>query len=454
MAFECRRWTFAARLAIRGLICGCLSAVGVVLAIDGRPVLGGITWVIAALVAFDLVRVATAAERAMRDLVDQLGSGAEDLPARLPPVFRDLETSIARAIHTTRDRNISCSVQLEADAALLDTVPAALFVVAEDGVLERTNRAARSLTPSAPRRFAEYPAFHPEDAEALLASRPNSGRIVRLTDGRAAHASVALFNIPDGTQRRLIAVQVVSEALGAVETDAWHRLSRVLAHEMMNSLSPVISLAESLVSLAEHPGSDPDGTETAAAAATIARRAIHLMRFVERYRQLLAVPQPELSNVPLKAFSEDLAALVRAIDAGVKVRTVVDPPDLVAPIDRELIEQALLNLLKNAVEAVGGREHPTVTLRCHAEGGEVEFVVEDNGFGLPQLTDDLFLPFFTTKPNGAGIGLAIARQIAVAHNGSLLAAPREQGATFTLRLPTSDTANLTNGRFEDQQCEV
>ncbi|QNQ11095.1 sensor histidine kinase [Sphingomonas alpina] len=436
MAFELRRrWTFTAQLAVRGLIAGCLGAAGLTLIATGRPVLGIIAWVLAILAAIDLVRVAAIAERATRDLIDQLSSGADDLPAGLPPSFAHLEASIIRAIDARHDRETCLRARIDADLALLDTVSAAIFVTGDDGVIVQSNRAARALATSSPGRFADHPSLLPEDVRALLSGRPEAGRVIRLADGRAAHASVALFDLPDGTRRRLIALHIIAESLGAVEIDAWHRLSRVLAHEMMNSLSPVISLADSLVSLARDPDADPDRSQSAAAAATIARRAQHLMGFVERYRQLLAMPEPELAQVPLEEFAEDLAVLTRALDTRVSVRTIIEPPDLTARIDRELIEQALLNLLKNAVEACRECEQPVVILRCSADTGEVEMAVEDNGVGLPDTVEDLFLPFFTTKADGAGIGLAIARQIAVAHNGNLLARRRTKGCIFALRVP-------------------
>lgn len=438
MAFERRRWTYAAGLAVRGAVCGCLVAAGIALLFSGRPALAAICGASAVMVGLDLVRNAAAAERAMRDFVDQVACGSDDLPIGLPRAFGDLENSIGRALRSIHARTASERARQDGDAALLDTVPAALFVIDDGGALVRTNRAARSLALSDPRRFADHPAFCAGDVETLLTGGPVSGRIIRLTDGCVAHASVARFEIPGGSRRLLIAVQPVSEALGAVEVDAWHRLSRVLAHEMMNSLSPVISLADSLVVLAEQPDSDPDRAETAAAAATISRRATHLIRFVERYRQMLDLPQPEIAPVPAKDLVEDLAALTLALDRRVTVQATVTPSDLIISVDRELIEQAMLNLLKNAVEAARDTRCPTITLDCHAEGGEVELVVGDNGPGLPEPIDDLFLPFFTTKRDGAGLGLAIARQIAVAHDGKLVAVRRDAGAAFSLRIPAPD----------------
>ncbi|NIJ35447.1 nitrogen fixation/metabolism regulation signal transduction histidine kinase [Sphingopyxis panaciterrae] len=430
-----RHWPFAAGLAGLGLLAGCLAAGGGAFALSGRPALAVIAWTLALLVMVALVRAARRAERATCELVDQLASGAADSPAPLPSAFADLDASIARALAAMQAREARYGASTDADAALLDTVPAALFVTDADGRIVRSNRAARALSTTIPADFAHHPAFASSDSAALLASGPDAGHMLRLTDGRAAHASVALFDLANGAQRRLIAVQSVSAELGAVETDAWHRLSRVLAHEMMNSLSPVISLAESLVALAQNPAADPDRRETAAAAATIARRAQHLMGFVERYRQWLTIPEPQFAPVDLREFAGDLVTVTRKFSSSVEVRLVADTSDAIVTMDRELIGQALLNLLKNGVEAAQGTPGPLVILRYGIDAGIMAFVVEDNGPGLPGNAEDPFLPFYTTKAGGSGIGLAVARQIAIAHGGSLLARTIDRGARFSMCLP-------------------
>lgn len=331
-----------------------------------------------------LVRATRRAERAMRELIDQLASGIVDRPSRLPRAFTHLDAAIARAIDAMQAREARHSSEGDNHAALLDTVPAALFVTDADGRLVRDNRSARALVPVTSTRFADHPAFGPNDASELLASGPTAGRMLHPADGRAAHASITLFDLADGTRWRLIAVQLISEELGAVEADAWHRLSRVLAHEVMNSLSPVVSLAESMVALAQDPADSADRREIAAAAATIARRAQHLIGFVERYRQWLATPEPELVPVDLKELMDEMVELARHFDPRVDVSVTGTVPTASVEMDRELIEQALLNLLKNAVEAARAHPRPTVAVCCDMDRASIRLAIEDNGRGLPQ----------------------------------------------------------------------
>lgn len=432
-----RHWPFAAGLVIRGLLAGCLVAGSAALVASGRPVLGLIAGALALLTMIALVRATRRAERAMRELIDQLASGTGDRPSPLPPAFAELDAAIAHAVDAMQARETRHGFETDTHAALFDTVPAALFVADADGLLIRSNRAARALAPDLSMRFADHPAFVPEDAAALLASGPAAGRMLRLADGRAAHVSVTLFDLANGTRWRLIAVQSVSDELGAVEADAWHRLSRVLAHEMMNSLSPVVSLAESMVTLAQDPATEADRHEIAAAAATIAHRAQHLMGFVERYRQWLAMPEPEPVAVDLPEFIGEMVKLARRFDPQVDVRVTGPVPSVSTAIDRDLAEQALLNLLKNAVEAARAHPQPLVAVLCHLDSEALTLTVEDNGHGLPENAEDIFLPFYTTKSDGAGIGLAVARQIVLAHGGTLTAERMSEGTRFSMHLPAS-----------------
>ena len=172
----------------------------------------------------------------------------------------------------------------------------------------------------------------------------------------------------------------------------------------------------------------------------IARRSAGLMSFVERYRRLTDLPAPEPRPVRAGEVAAGLDALMAPAmaEAGVDYASVVSPSGLAFSADPELLEQALINLLKNALEAVRGRDGAAVRLGLRLEdSGETAIVVEDNGPGLPQGDPEtVFVPFFTTKAGGSGVGLTLARQIALAHGGQLtVAANAPRGAVFELSLP-------------------
>ena len=260
---------------------------------------------------------------------------------------------------------------------------------------------------------------------------------MRLADERRMLASAAGFRAPDGGQRRLISLQSLSSELSAVELKAWQDLVRVLAHEMMNSLTPIVSLAESLQTLVE-PTSGADA-QIAAAIEIIARRSSGLMGFVGRYRSLAELPEPVPEVLAAADLLAGLERLMRGVldEKAITFQRRVEPDDLELRADPELLEQALINLLKNAIEAVAGRGEPRIELSCHAEDGRVVLQVSDNGRGLPETDpEQVFTPFFTTKAGGSGVGLSLARQIAQAHGGALTARRNTPaGATFTLSLP-------------------
>jgi signal transduction histidine kinase len=230
---------------------------------------------------------------------------------------------------------------------------------------------------------------------------------------------------------------------------AWRDLAQVLAHEMMNSLTPICSLSDSVADRLRGTKADPTG-ELSAALEVISRRGAGLMSFVERYRKLSDLPPAILAPVPGAAFVARLEQLMAPLmhGAGVDYSAEVEPKDLSLDADPDLLEQAVINLLKNALDAVVGRPAPFVRLVLQAGDGQVWISVEDNGPGLAgNDAEAAFTPFFSRKAGGSGVGLTLARQIALAHGGRLDYAPRPGGgACFTLSLPTLDTAaRLVNG---------
>jgi C4-dicarboxylate-specific signal transduction histidine kinase len=280
-------------------------------------------------------------------------------------------------------------------------------------------------------------------AASLSQLTPGERRIVRLTGGQRVLASAAHFSA-GGSQLRVLSLQNVGSELDAIELQAWQDLLRVLAHEMMNSLTPIVSLAESsrpLLSTAAASAGPAVGQlrDVADAMDVIARRSSGLMRFVERYRTLAELPPPTLETLPVASFIHRIEQLMRPSleSQGVTYSSCVEPANLTLCADSGLLEQALINLLHNAMEACSASGDPAIELRCQLREGSCLISVSDNGTGLESgSVDHIFVPFFTTKPGGSGIGLSLARQIAHAHRGQLEAASNQpRGAVFTLSLP-------------------
>ncbi|MET1111798.1 MAG: ATP-binding protein [Allosphingosinicella sp.] len=322
--------------------------------------------------------------------------------------------------------------QLDRALAMLDSVTVALFALGPDGRIAFANRAARDLAGEVAR--LEDALGEPAVAE-ILALPVGGRRIVALCDGRSMLVWVGAVATPDGGPQRLVSVQAVVGELDAVQVGAWHAMTRVLAHEMMNALTPVASLAESLARMARGDSRPAVG----AAADTIARQSRHLIDFVERYRAIADLPAPAFAPLDLTTFLADLEALAGAQLSARGVAFSAAPPVAAAPLEADsgLLRQALLNLLRNAGEAVAGAGGGTVRFACAVESGELRFEVRDDGPGIPpDRIEEIFVPFYSTKAGGAGIGLALARQIALAHGGRLTAAPNDgRGMTFTLSVP-------------------
>jgi signal transduction histidine kinase len=234
-----------------------------------------------------------------------------------------------------------------------------------------------------------------------------------------------------GLPVQLLVLSNVSRALRDEERQAWQRLIRVLGHELNNSLAPIRSISQSLAALLDKPERPADWEDDVRQGLTVmGGRAEALLRFMDAYAKLARLPPPQRRPV-------DLAELVRRV-AGLETRLkveVADAPAVRVRADPDQIEQLLINLVRNAVDAsleTGGG----VRLDWRPKGPWVEVAVEDDGPGLPA-SANLFVPFFTTKPEGSGIGLVLSRQIAEAHGGTLVLEPRggAPGSRARLQLP-------------------
>lgn len=234
-----------------------------------------------------------------------------------------------------------------------------------------------------------------------------------------------------GQPHEMLVLADVSQPLREQERQAWRRLIRVIGHELNNSLAPIKSIAGSLNALLGHP-SPPDDwrDDMQRGLSIIGSRADALGRFTTAYAQLARLPAPNIQPISWPAFMQRVVALETRLAI-----QICESPDVTVPGDSDQLEQLLINIFRNAVDAARETGGGVRTRWTRSDDG-IEVSVEDDGPGL-QSTGNLFVPFFTTKPGGSGIGLALSRQIAEGHGGSLNLHNRTdgRGARATLMLP-------------------
>ena len=313
---------------------------------------------------------------------------------RLLYAYRETEKENER-LHT---RLAEAERQLQYLRQLTENVDTALFVCSTDGRIDWMNHTAKELASgtSLPKSILQAIANHAE-----------------VVDGCAL--STVLLRI-DGQRRLVVALKDVSMLMQRQEMEAWQQLIRVLTHEIMNSLTPIISISETLV----NPSPLGGGQEGAEAFAIINRRCHSLLDFVESYRQLTRIKSPELTTFPVSELFEHITGLYPQVKTQGEGQLTAD---------RSQLEQVLINLIRNAYES-GATEVGIIT----DNDGEIR--VKDNGSGMStDVVDHAFIPFFTTKPTGTGIGLSLCRQIILKHGGTITVDSREgKGTTFTIKL--------------------
>ncbi len=313
-----------------------------------------------------------------------------------------------------------------------------------DGNVELINNATKKLLGiNSLRNILELNSKNERLVKTLKEMRAGKKALVKIEDNNELiHLSIfaAEFKLRD-KHIILVSLNNIQSELEEKEMEAWQNLIRVLTHEIMNSITPIVSLSSTVNNMLENSDkklTDEDIDEFKIAVSTIEKRSKGLIHFVDDYRNLNRVPVPQFQIFKISVLFERIKNLLHEQLAlkNISLVCAVEPENLEIMIDPDLIEQVLINLILNSINAFNGISNPTVKLLGIIDSrGIINIQVIDNGKGIPEdLQDKIFIPFFTTKKEGSGIGLSLSKQIMKAHKGGIsVKSQLNTGTTITLK---------------------
>ena len=279
--------------------------------------------------------------------------------------------------------------------------------------------------------------------QAINSLRPGESKITTILSKKLSVKvllSATAFQT-NGTRYQLIAFQNINEALDETESKAWQKLLSVLTHEIMNSIAPISSLADTiknrLSSLDKRLDTDNGLADLELGISTIKRRSEGLLKFAETYRNLNKITKPNLQPVYVRDLFENLHSLMQPtlLQKNIELDIILKDPNLIFKADTTLIEQVLINLLVNAIDAVKNIPNPIITLNAEFINDKTIIRINDNGVGIEEdVLDKIFIPFFSTRKNGSGIGLTLCKQIMMLHSGNIQVFSKPgEGTSFILQ---------------------
>lgn len=373
--------------------------------------------------------------------------------------FRGLNQQFNEVLEAFRQSRAENEANLHYLNTIVQHVSVGLLTFDAAGKVELVNPAAlRLLEVYRLRKLSDLQNGHPQLLKILNTNEITTPVVYQAANG--SEVSVRCANVRlRGRLVTVVSLQNIRNELQRRELDAWQNLTKVLRHEIMNSLTPVVSLtgtmrdiidndlapltAEASVWTVSSQASTPvpfaitDAiSDLRDALTTIENRGRNLMRFVEAYRHFTTIPQPQFADVRVTDIFRHIGQLVQPDVQKKRIDFKMDTPspNLVIRADAGQLEMVLINLLKNAIESLDNRPEPVIRLEAINEGPRVLINVRDNGPGIePEAIEQIFIPFYTTKKTGSGIGLSLSRQIMQLHGGQLTVESKPgEGSLFSL----------------------
>jgi nitrogen fixation/metabolism regulation signal transduction histidine kinase len=362
--------------------------------------------------------------------------------------FGELAAAFTDILNRMYEQRSTLETDMRQLQALIDHIPIPLLTVHGDDSITLQNNASRRLFGAAHvTQLGDLRQFGVSFYEAVAEAIPGQRELVTFdVEGIEYKLTLATSeNIVAGESSRLVSLQDIQSELNITQAEAWQDLVRVLTHEIMNSITPVTSLAatasEVVDDVVKKAGPDSelgeDLKDLRDAVHTVARRSDSLMQFVHSYRQITRLAPPEKKRVHVGDMFDSVSRLVEAEwpERRSILNIAVEPAELDVYADRDLLEPVVMNLLRNAFQATQDIENANIDMRGRLNRrGNVVIEVADNGPGVPDdIATKIFVPFFTTKEEGSGVGLALARQVMTAHGGFVRLSENDGGgALFSL----------------------
>jgi len=339
--------------------------------------------------------------------------------------FRGLNASLQKLIKEFKENRIDQEVQSQYLEAILKNISTGIICFDDTGKIQTINKAAEKLLGSGSiSQLGELKKVNSGLEERILHLQPGQELTERIhTGGSRKYLSVNCSRIKQGPNYiNIITLNDISMQMEEQEITSWKKLIRVINHEIMNSMTPIITLSTAIRNKLTRVRSPEAMEDAVKSAGIIGERSSGLIGFIERYKKLTGLPAPDMERFSAGELLSKIEDLYRESMNSLHIDLSCQSDcDIEVVADREMMEQVLINLVQNAVDAVAGSSHPEIELSCFTESNkQVCISVRDNGEGIPtDRLEQVFVPFFTTREKGSGIGLSLCRQIMRLHQGSI-----------------------------------
>lgn len=358
--------------------------------------------------------------------------------------FQELNQQFNEVLMAFRQARAEKEANLHYLNTIVQHIGTGLITFDADGKVNLVNSAAlRMLEIYRLRQLSDLEESHPRLYD-LLSQLETGVRELYQTPNDQPLAIQATAIQMRGSWVRIVALQNIGTELQQKEVEAWQNLTRVLRHEIMNSMTPIVSLVGTMRLIVDEDIEKTTTNQEAVddlkeALQTLEKRSQGMMKFVNAYRDFTTLPKPAMRTIPVQELIQEVLQLLQAdlTSAGILWKSEVTPDDLTLVGDFDQLQQVLINLIKNALEAVRDQPQPLIDIQAFlTDSQRVSITIRDNGYGIePEALEKIFIPFYTTKKTGSGIGLSLSRQILQQHNGTLVVSSEiGQGTAFSLIL--------------------